>query len=155
MSINNKKAAMRTIWLIMAAIIICLFCLLLCLLFRIHDIEVYAILSLLISALTFRLITLKYFRLEISEELISFKYSHPLLENYKPADLELPWYKINVCQIEKHMLFHYICIGVSGKKRNKMFHYSLGFLSKVSIHKISDSLNSARLHYEKKTGYND
>jgi len=155
MSINNKKAAIRTIWIIVSALMICLSSLLLCLLLRIHDIKIYAVLIILISALVFRLITMKYFRLEISEELISIKYNHPLLENYKSANLELPWYKINACQIEKNMLFHYICIGVSGKKRNKMFHYSLGFLSKVSIHKISDSLNSARLHYEKKTDHND
>ena len=142
MSIDNKVAAIRMTWIIIFASIIGASFLLICMLCKIDNLSVYTGMISFLLVMIFRLATLKYFKLEISEELISIKYNHPLLKGYTSAKLELPWYKIRMCKLEKGILFHYICICVSGKKKDKIFHYNLGFLSKVSICKIEDNLKN-------------
>lgn len=149
MSIDNKTAATRMIWIIISAIIISMLCLLICILFRIDALPVYIVIVPFLTVLIFRLVTLKYFKLDISDELISIKYHHPLIKHYKSANLELPWDKVYFCQLNKSIVSHYICIGVTGKKRDKMFYYDLGILSKSSIRIIQNHINNGILNLNK------
>lgn len=144
MSIDNKAAATRYIYLIICAVLVTLYGLLTCILFRITHLALYISILLLLALLTYKLVTIKYFKLELSEDLISIKYNHPLIKRYRSANLELPWYKISFCQLEKHSVFNYIRIGVYGRYKNKVFIYNLGILASESIDLINEGILKAK-----------
>jgi hypothetical protein len=144
MVIDNKIATTRMAWLIIFAIIMSAFSLVMCMLFRIDKIVVYVIISSSLIIQAFILFTMKYFKLEISEEHISIKYSDPLLNRYNSACMELPWYKVSSCQLKKSMFSHYIRIGIFGKRGDKILHYNLGILSKSNIHYIENNLRNVQ-----------
>lgn len=143
MCIDNQTAATRMLWIIILAINIDMCCFLMCILFKIDSLPVYIIIISFFVLLIFRLKNLKYFKLEIAEELISIKYYHPLNKRYSSPKLELPWYKVRFFLLRKGVVSHYICIGVISKRKDKVFYFNLGVLSKSSISIIETSLKNS------------
>ena len=121
MSIDNKTAVIRMIWIIVSIITVCLSFLFLYIICKIGNILLYVVLTLFLILLIFRFLTLKYFKLEMTEDLISKKHDHPLFKNYKLPNLELPWYKINVCQLGKGFFFIIYILIFPVKKETKYF----------------------------------
>lgn len=80
---------------------------------------------------------MKYFKLEISEEVISIKYNHPLFTCYKVPSLELPLNKLGYLKLEEGIFSYNICISILGKRKNKILYYNLGNLSKENLHIIN------------------
>ena len=145
MHIDNKTSAVMILWLIIVASMIASLLILSCLLFRLYYLITLAFVGAILFVLIIRLFTIKYFHLEISEQLITITYAHPLLKGYKSATLELPLQKINFCYIDKGYFFNYLCIGVLRRKGEKVFHYNLGFLSKSRINYIEEYLKNVIL----------
>lgn len=141
-SFDNKRAVNRMVWIISSVLLLDLFSLSICILFKIETKTIYIILITLFAILILRLARLRNFKLEITDEQISIKYNHFIIKCYKPAGLELPWNKILFCKLQRGILSHYLCIGVSGKRRNQVFYYNLGTLSRANIHKIEDGVSN-------------
>lgn len=141
MLITNRSFSTRMVWILISSIIITSSILWLCLLLRIQTYFLYLIIVFLLILLIIRAITIRYFKLEISEDMISIKFDHPLLKRYKHTDLELPLYKIGFCKLETNMFSHRLCIGVTGKKKEKIFYFNLGILSESNINTIKAAIS--------------
>jgi hypothetical protein len=97
---------------------------------------IYIVLIIVFVILVLRFGTQRYFKLEFTEDLVSITYDHLIIKRNKASGLKLPWSKIQFCKLERGIFSHYICIGVLGKRRNKVFYYNLGVLSISSLRSI-------------------
>ena len=141
MSFDNQKGTLRMMWMIIVMTFIILAFSFICIFLRYSNISVYVTLMFLLALLAFKFLKLKYFKMEISDELIYISSYTPLKNLSDLTILEQPLDKIYFCKLEKSILSHYICVVVSCKNRNEMFYYEVGTLSKRRITEINNSFN--------------
>lgn len=139
MVITNKKSTVNMFWILISLIILSIFCLLYFLLWKIDDSKYYLILSIFLVLFFKRVVSIKYFILEMSDEIISIKYNHPLIKRFVPTSLELPWYKISFCKLRKRTFTNKIYIGVLSNQKIKIFTYDLGLLPLSTVTEIQKS----------------
>jgi hypothetical protein len=84
---------------------------------------------------------LKYFRIDVSDSLISIKYRHPTILSIRDPVLELPVQMVSYCKIEKGILSSFLVLKIDTKRGFKKFYYKLGFLDEAQLDRIKNILN--------------
>ena len=103
--------------------------------FAIDDIVLYSFSIAVFILCVWRIATLKSFSLDVSEQIISVKYSHPLSRVRRPV-LEVPLYKVVSMNTEKAILHHIMVIGILTKKGIRNFYYRIGNLPSNEAEKL-------------------
>ncbi len=95
--------------------------------FAIGDMTLYSVVVAVLIACIWRLVTLKSFSVEVSEQIISVKYGHPLSQIRRPV-LEVPLNKVVTIKTEKAILHHIMVIVINTKRGIRSFYYKIGNL---------------------------
>lgn len=103
--------------------------------FAIDNIVLYSFSIAIFILCIWRITTLKSFSLDVSEQIISVKYSHPLSRVRRPV-LEVSLYKVVSMNTEKAILHHIMVIGILTKKGIRNFYYRIGNLPSNEAEKL-------------------
>ncbi|MPS72691.1 MAG: hypothetical protein E2590_05995 [Chryseobacterium sp.] len=136
MKINNRKSiAMAMYGFLFIILLDIVFLLFGKKFFAIDDIVLYSFSIAVFILCVWRIATLKSFSLDVSEQIISVKYSHPLSRVRRPV-LEVPLYKVVSMNTEKAILHHIMVIGILTKKGIRNFYYRIGNLPSNEAEKL-------------------
>lgn len=113
--------------------------------FAIDDMIQYSLGIAVLILCIWKIATLKSFSVDVSEQIISIKYGHPLSRIRRPA-LEVPLNKVVSLKTEKAILQNIMVIGISTKKGIRNFYYKIGNLSSNEVEKFKKIIDLIKTH---------
>lgn len=97
-----------------------------------------------------RLSLLRYFKMDISETILSIDYNYLMALQYRGPVLEIPLKKISSFSIEKGVFSSFLVLSITTKKGIRNYYYWLGFLNRQKTAKIKMLLNNLSLNNDPK-----
>ncbi len=94
-----------------------------------HSIFIYITLCLLAGICLYKLLSLRYFSIEITHHFISINYMRPFYRGMKYPALEIPIDQIISYKIEKITITYYLHLTIKTKTTPKKFSYKIGYLN--------------------------
>src|SRR6218665_1981360 len=138
MKINNRRKTILAMYGLLFLILLDLVFLIFAeQIFKIDDMVIYCSCAIIFVLVLWRLITIKFISVEVSEHIISVKYGHPFSQIRKPV-LEVPLHKVISLKTKKGIMDHMLLIGINSRRGIRNFHYKIGNLSKSEAEKITN-----------------
>lgn len=98
-----------------------------------------------ILLLIYRLSLLRYFKMDVSETILSVKYNYPVGLYHRGPVLEIPIEKLSSFIIEKGIFSNFLILSIKTKRGIRNYYYRLGVLKKQKIDKTTVILNNILL----------
>ncbi|KFC18001.1 hypothetical protein [Epilithonimonas lactis] len=91
-----------------------------------------------------RIMRLKVFSVEISQHVLSIKYSHPLGKKTNIPVLEVPLEKVSSYKIERGIVSNFLILNIKTNRGKKSFYYQLGILKEKEYSRFRNIFNSIK-----------
>ena len=152
MKINNRKNIRLMMYSFFFILFVDILCLALVEIFStVHNYFLYLVFFAVFVITIWRILILKTLSIEISEHILSIKYSHPLSRTPDRPVLEVPLQKVRSGKIRKNIFSYFLIVNINTKRGIRSFYYRLSILSCKQIDDLRKALDSIISYRENET----